>query len=260
MGREPCGVSRVSTPSCYIFSWRSRRSRGSVLSERTQRAVMAARRRTSSCLSSCAGEGWEETMSELEDVIRATIIREGPIPFVHFMGLALYHPTLGYYTGGGRGREPLGWEGDYITSGDLHPLWGWALARQLQQMWELLGRPVPFDVLEPGAGRGLLAREVWRYARRRAPDWFAALRYTLVDRAPSDAPLRAMRERQLREALAALDAPLEATRSAGTIAEIFPPSTLTGVVVSNELLDALPTHVVQISEGALQEVYVAADA
>src|SRR5215470_442901 len=91
-------------------------------------------------------------MSELEDLIHSIIARDGPIPFAHFMSLALYHPELGYYTGGRQGREPLGWTGDYLTSGDLHPLWGWAVARQLHQMWELLGRPVPFDVLEPGAG------------------------------------------------------------------------------------------------------------
>src|SRR5262245_32598057 len=140
-------------------------------------------------------------MSELEDLIHNIIARDGPIPFARFMSLALYHPELGYYTGGGQGREPLGWTGDYLTSGDLHPLWGWAVARQLHQIWELLGCPTPFDVLEPGAGRGLLAREVWRYARERAPGWLASLRYTLVDRAPVDVPLRVVRERQLREAL-----------------------------------------------------------
>jgi len=199
-------------------------------------------------------------MSELEDLIHSIIARDGPIPFAHFMSLALYHPELGYYTGGRQGREPLGWTGDYLTSGDLHPLWGWAVARQLHQMWELLGRPVPFDVLEPGAGRGLLAYEVWCYARQHAPDWFAALRYTLVDRAPANAPLRVARERRLREALVVLDTPPEATRWASDIPEIFPTGTLTGVVVSNELVDALPTHVVEISEGALREVYVATDA
>src|SRR5215813_12133153 len=78
-------------------------------------------------------------VSELEALIRNVIARDGPIPFARFMSLALYHPTLGYYSGGGQGREPLGWDGDYITSGDLHPLWGWVIARQLHQMWELLG-------------------------------------------------------------------------------------------------------------------------
>ena len=198
-------------------------------------------------------------VGSLEEIIHDEIARTGPMPFARFMALALYHPTLGYYSGGGRGREPLGWEGDYFTSGDVHPLWGWALARQLHQMWEQFGRPAPFDVLEPGAGRGLLAVAVWRFAREHAPDWLAALRSTLVDRAPADAPLRQARERRLREALAALDVPLAATRWASDIGDAFAPRSLTGVVLSNELVDALPVHIVQAEDGALREVYVALD-
>src|SRR5260221_5250733 len=122
-------------------------------------------------------------MEELTSIIREEIARDGPITFARYMALALYHPTLGYYAGGGTGREPLGWSGDYFTSSDVSPLWGWAIARQLHQMWELLGCPPRFDVVEPGAGRGLLAREVWRFARFAAPDFGGALRYTVVDQA-----------------------------------------------------------------------------
>lgn len=195
-------------------------------------------------------------MSELEAVIAEEIGREGPIPFARFMALALYHPTLGYYAGGGQGREPLGWEGDYFTSGDLHPLWGWTIARQLYEMWELLDRPARFDVVEPGAGRGLLARETWRYALARAPEWAAALRYTLVDRAPADSPLRRARERRLDEQLAAFEVPEARVAWASDLAEVTREGPLTGCVVSNELVDALPVHVVQAEGGELREVYV----
>ena len=119
--------------------------------------------------------------------IRAEIARDGPITFARFMELALYHPTLGYYAGGGVGREPLGWSGDYFTSSDVSPLWGWALARQLREMWALLGSPRRFDVIEAGAGRGLLAREVWRFARFSMPEWGEALHYTLVESAATGA-------------------------------------------------------------------------
>lgn len=103
-------------------------------------------------------------MHELARIIREEIAREGPIPFSRYMELALYHPTLGYYAGGGQGREPVGWGGDYFTSGDVHPLWGWCIARRLHSMWREMGCPDRFDVVEPGAGRGLLARDVWGYA------------------------------------------------------------------------------------------------
>ena len=199
--------------------------------------------------------------ADLGEIIRGQIEREGPMTFARFMALALYHPTLGYYAGGGQGREPLGWAGDYFTSGDLHPLWGWALARQLHQMWELLDRPPQFEVLEPGAGRGLLAREVWRYALTTAPEWAEALRYTLADRAPAASPLRAAREERLAAALAEIGAPAGATRwVAGGADAAGHGEPLIGCVVSNELVDALPVHLVEVRDGALAEIYVTVEA
>lgn len=193
--------------------------------------------------------------NELSEIIREEIERMGPMNFARYMALALYHPTLGYYVGGSQGREPVGWSGDYFTSGDLHPLWGWCVARQLHQMWELVGRPVRFDVIEPGAGRGLLARETWRYALEQAPDWAAALHYTLVDRVPADVPLRLKRAEQLGQELSALGASAEGVRWVSEVAEAG--VGLVGCVVSNELVDALPVHVVEARGGVLREVYVA---
>ena len=80
-------------------------------------------------------------MSELEAIIRAEIERAGPITFARFMELTLYHPQLGYYVGGEGGREPVGWAGDFFTSGDVSPLWGWAIAKQIHQFWQALGAP-----------------------------------------------------------------------------------------------------------------------
>jgi SAM-dependent MidA family methyltransferase len=195
----------------------------------------------------------------LERLIADEIVRDGPITFARFMTLALYHPQLGYYAGGGMGREPLGWEGDYFTSGDLTPLWGWAIARQLHQMWELLDRPATFDVLEPGAGRGLLAIAVWRYAIERAPDWAAVLHYTLADRAPAGSPLRAVREEQLTAGLHALGVQTDCTHWDADVFARFADHRLTGCIVSNELVDALPAHVIEKRGDMLAEVYVALD-
>jgi SAM-dependent MidA family methyltransferase len=199
-------------------------------------------------------------MEELEQLIIEEIARAGPLSFARFMELALYHPRLGYYAGSGSGHEPLGWSGDYFTSGDITPLWGWAIARQLHQMWELLGKPTPFDVLEPGAGRGLLTVEVWRYALERAPEWAAALHYTLADRAPVDSPLRAARESRLIAALTTLQVPAERLRSVTDPTAAFAPGEVTGCVVSNEMVDALPVHIVVALAGTLSEVFVGLDA
>ncbi|MGH2517564.1 MAG: class I SAM-dependent methyltransferase [Ktedonobacterales bacterium] len=198
-------------------------------------------------------------MTDLTAIIADDIARSGPMTFARFMALALYHPTLGYYNGGGQGREPLGWSGDYFTSGDLHPLWGWALARQLHQMWELLSRPARFDVVEPGAGRGLLARETWRYALERAPEWASALHYTLVDRSAPAAPLRQARARRLANDLAALPIPDGRVCWANSLADVAAGSPITGCIISNELVDALPVHIVAVHAGILHEVYVTLD-
>ncbi|MGO8949717.1 MAG: class I SAM-dependent methyltransferase [Ktedonobacterales bacterium] len=196
-------------------------------------------------------------MNNLEEVIGQEIAHEGPITFARFMELALYHPTLGYYSGGGEGREPLGWSGDYFTSGDVHPLWGWAIARQLHQMWQLLGSPERFDVVEPGAGRGLLARDVWHFALQRAPEWAEALVYTLIDRAASGSPLRRRRQERLNTELQRLNVPDDAVRVVDTLSDVR--QRFTGCVVSNEVVDALPVHILEKQEEGLAEVYVSLD-
>jgi SAM-dependent MidA family methyltransferase len=196
----------------------------------------------------------------LSQILADEIRRDGPITFARFMAVALYHPEFGYYAGGGAGREPVGWEGDYFTSGDLHPLWGESIARQLHQMWELLDRPARFDVVEPGAGRGLLARDVWGWALRHAPGWAAALRYTLADRAPKDTPLREAREQRLAAELARLSVPADATRWADDLDDALEVDGIVGCVVSNELADALPVHLVVKQHDELQEIYVDVDA
>jgi SAM-dependent MidA family methyltransferase len=198
-------------------------------------------------------------MNELGEIIREEIRARGPMTFARYMELALYHPALGYYAGGAERREPLGWSGDYFTSGDVSPLWGWALARQLRQMWELLGRPEPFAVVEPGGGRGLLARDVWRYASSEDQEWARALRYVLLDRTPEGSALRVARQERIERELARLKAPEGTVRWAASWDEAAP-EPITGCIVSNELFDALPVHVVEARGGELLEVYVAVDA
>jgi SAM-dependent MidA family methyltransferase len=200
-------------------------------------------------------------MNELGEIIREEIQARGPMTFARYMELALYYPALGYYNGGAEGREPLGWSGDYFTSGDVSPLWGWAMARQLRQMWESLGQPDPFTIVEPGGGRGLLARDVWRYALNEDEDWARALRYVLLDRAPKGSALRAARQVRIARELARLGAPQGSVRWVTSWGEAAPESEgpLVGCVISNELFDALPVHVVEARGGELLEVYVAVD-
>lgn len=182
----------------------------------------------------------ETENTTLKQRIVERIRREGGITFRDFMAMALYEPGLGYYTSD---RVVLGREGDYLTSPEVSPLFGAMLGRQLRQMWEVLGRPAPFDLVEAGAGSGVLARDVLSWASRTASEMFEAIRYTIVE---ISSQLRArQRSRLVAEGLA------NNVRWLGG-----PPADVTGVIFSNELLDAMPVHRVAVGNGGLREIYV----
>lgn len=182
-----------------------------------------------------------ESDPDLVARIRAEILERGPMTFARFMELALYDPTAGYYAAGDRG--PGGERGDFLTAPESHPIFGWAIARQLEETWERLGRPGRFVVREHGAGRGALAAAILDGLRRRDAPLLKAVAYQAIDVAP--ARLAALAER-----LAAV----------GLGDRLEPADGLPGpgAVVANELLDALPVHrVVGTPGGGLEEIYVA---
>jgi SAM-dependent MidA family methyltransferase len=175
----------------------------------------------------------------LSAVLASRIHTDGPIPFAEFMRECLYHPEHGYYSRLGTRRR-----GDYYTSVDVHAIFGRLIARQLAEMWELLGSPRPFLVVESGAGVGRLAANILDFAARELPEFYAATEYIAVERS---AGRRA-------EHAAALASHAAAGRISSA-AEI-PAKISVGCIFSNELLDALPTHRVVMERGQLREGYV----
>jgi SAM-dependent MidA family methyltransferase len=164
-------------------------------------------------------------MSGLEEILRERLAH-GPVPAAEVMALALYHPGEGYYR---RSRSPWGFQGaDYFTALDLGPLLGEALAARLESAWERLGRPDPFVVLEPGAGRGWLGRDLLGAA---SGPFASALRYLHRDDNPAAGAAA-------REALA----PFLADGRARMAAEGEPLPPFRGAIVANELFDALPAQ------------------
>ena len=192
-----------------------------------------------------------------ERAIRRRIARRGPIAFAEYMDAALYGPG-GYYTraavaanagpdadaaDANAAANPLA---DYYTAPQVHPAFGALLSIQLFHCWTLLDRPRPFAVIEPGAGDGLLGRDILTTAAH-LPDGFgAAIRYTLCDRRPHPGWERGF---------------ANARRIVGDFipnaaALRLPPGGY-HCVISNELLDALPVHRVRMDSGRLRELYVA---
>ena len=176
-----------------------------------------------------------------ESEIKRRIAQRGPITFAEFMDVALYWPDGGYYSRGG----PIGAEGDFFTSPLAHPAFGALLAVQLFQMWEIMGRPSPFTVIEPGAGNGLLCRDVLAFADGFPQNFAHSLRYVCVDR----------RGRPGEEGGHPPRAPL----AHRITADHLPFRRIEGCVLSNEFLDALPVHQVVVEERQLREVFVALD-
>ena len=165
----------------------------------------------------------------LVDRIRDEILRDGPMTFARFMELALHHPELGYYAAG---PTRLGQSGDFITASDLGPAFGRALARQIDELDRCLSGPDAFDVVEFGAGRGLLARDVLAALAVSQPDLHRRLRYTAVE---ASAHMRR-----------------EIGRVAPTVCTIQSPSVSgVGCVLAFELFDALRIEVrtSRLSEG-----------
>ncbi len=186
---------------------------------------------------------------ELVASIASEITRSGPIPFVRFMDLALYHQQFGYYMRPPEeGSERIGWSGDFYTSSDVHSTLGQAIAKQARQIDALLGHPAPFTVVEMGAGKGLLARDFLQSMLVQPDSLRERLRYVLVERSP------AMRESQRQNLAHWLSLP-------GLVAWVenldsLAPRSLTGLFFSNELVDAFPVHRIQMVGGQVQELFV----
>jgi SAM-dependent MidA family methyltransferase len=133
----------------------------------------------------------------LRNQIEQEIRRRGPIPFSRYMEICLYDPAAGYYS---RNTEQFGKAGDFYTSSDVHAVFGRLAARQFDEMWRALDCPPEIELLELGPGRGLFARDVLDWSRKKFPDCFAAMRYTLQEASPA---LRAKLKDTLREHLEA---------------------------------------------------------
>jgi SAM-dependent MidA family methyltransferase len=169
----------------------------------------------------------------LSELIRHDIAAQGGwIPFSRFMELALYAPGLGYYTAGAR---KFGEAGDFITAPELSTLFGRTLAKQLIAVMQA---STP-HILELGAGSGKLALDILTELERRdaLPESYSILEVSAD-----------LRERQ--QALIQARVPHLASRVQWLDAL---PEKISGAVIGNEVLDALPVHLVYWSEGRILE-------
>jgi SAM-dependent MidA family methyltransferase len=188
----------------------------------------------------------------LREIIEQEIRSHGPIPFSRYMHLCLYHPELGYYS---RNAAQFGKAGDFYTSSDVHAVFGRLLARQFDEMWRVLDRPAHIEIREFGPGRGLFAQDVLDWSEKKFPEFFAALRYTLIEQSPA---LRAQIERKVERHLKSgkarisfgvaqrFSTAIEAPMGTGALASEVP-----AIFFANEFFDALPVEIIS-TQGSLR--------
>src|SRR5918997_5967048 len=121
--------------------------------------------------------------SAVDQEIRELIQKNGRITFAQFMQACLYSPRGGFYA-----SRRNGISSHFGTSPTSHPVFGALLARQLEQMWHLLGDPPVFHVVEVGSGDGALAQAIVQACERMAPRLAQALYYVAADYEPRGLP------------------------------------------------------------------------
>jgi len=171
---------------------------------------------------------------ELSEIIIHQIKEDGPISFHDFMEKSLYYPGKGYYV---CAKEQIGKNGDFYTVSNVTSAFGVIIAKQVQQMWELLGEET-FTIVEYGAGTGLLCHDILDYFKN-FPALYDALHYCIIEKSP------VMRERQkkyLKGNVSWYDSVIDI-------------SGFTGCVLSNELVDNFSVHQV-VMEDELMEIFI----
>lgn len=170
------------------------------------------------------------------------INKRGKITFADFMELALYHPEHGYYTSG---KEKIGKKGDYYTSSDVHPVFGELIARQLEQMWRLMGKGW-FTVVEMGAGKGRFCYDIINFIKKKFPEFFEEVDYKIVEISQNlierqSSTLKGLEDKVSWESLSE---------------DGFSFEPVIGSFLSNEFVDSLPVHQVVVENNCLKEIYV----
>jgi SAM-dependent MidA family methyltransferase len=192
--------------------------------------------------------------SAVDQEIRALIHKHGRVTFAQFMQACLYSPHGGFYSSRGNRIST-----HFGTSPTSHPVFGALLARQLEQMWHLLGDPPVFHVLEVGSGDGALAQAIVHACWRMAPRLAQVLYYVAADYEPRwlpspDHPFDWDNGTGDGMSPGRRDALLGVQRVKTDGLRAF--RNVVGCILCNELIDNFPVHRFAIQGGRVKEVFV----
>lgn len=185
-------------------------------------------------------------MTSLQTTLEKKLIEHinshGRMTFCEFMQTALYDAEFGYYN---TPRLQIGASGDYYTSSNVHAAFGAILAKAFIELSQQLEDKNQFTLVEMGAGTGQLASDVLTTLRDEHPQIFAQASYTIIEQSPV---MQARQQEKLQEFA-------DKVNWCG-LHELEP---LTGIVFSNELIDAFPVHRLRFSQNGIQEQFVEVD-
>lgn len=161
----------------------------------------------------------------------------GYISFAEYMQMVLYHPKYGYYT---TKNKVIGIEGDFYTSANVGTVFGETIAEKFVK--EAVNKDL-HNILEYAAGEGKIALAIINYLVQFYPQIYEKLTYYIIEISPQ------MRDKQK----LALSPHMDKVKWIDNIAKIKP---FKGLVFANELLDAMPVHVLKYFKGGLLELYI----
>lgn len=164
--------------------------------------------------------------------------KDGAIPFSEFMNMALYTPAMGYYAAG---QRRFGAEGDFVTAPELGDVFGRCLARQVAQVFSAIDGES--DVLEFGAGSGSLAVSLIKEL-----EYLGALpeRYLILETSPD------LQQRQ--QQIIRRQVPQHVERFVWL--DSMPERAISGVILANEVLDAMPVEMFAVNEEGIAQQYL----
>jgi NADH dehydrogenase [ubiquinone] 1 alpha subcomplex assembly factor 7 len=179
-------------------------------------------------------------MTSLEKLIRETIANEGPMPLDRYMALCLGHPEHGYYMT----RDPFGRAGDFTTAPEISQIFGELIGIWVAQVWQLMGAPSEFSLVELGPGRGTLMNDALR-ATAKTQGFHEAAQIHLVETSPT---LKVAQLKTLSHFLAE-----------GIPERVFWHTSITtlperpSIIIANEFFDAIPIRQFELRNGELFE-------
>jgi len=184
-------------------------------------------------------------MQLLKNLIIEEVNKKGKIPFAGFMQMALYYPKYGYYNSD---KERVGRFGDYYTSPTVHGIFGELLAKQLEEMWRIMGKET-FTIVEMGANKGWLCCDIIQSIKKEYPVFYDNFHYIIVESNPYAKEI----QRLLLESIHVTE---EKVLWHTYSEDGFSFDRIQGCFLSNEFVDALPVHRLKVKNKVLKEIYV----